>query len=298
MIEVHTCPACAESSFNPFLTCPDHSISKENFTIKQCANCRLVVTSPRPEPEDLHRYYLSDLYTSHTKHAKNVLDILYILARGFTHRWKRSLVTGNTQVSRNKSILDFGCGTAQFLQAMRQKNWEIAGVEPSHVARQNAPESIQPVVVKSINDLSPQKTYNAITLWHVLEHVHDLDGTLRALKARLQNDGTLFIAVPNHLCWDAKRYESYWAGYDVPRHLWHFSQKSMERLLTKNNFRLIKIIPMRLDAIYVSILSEKYLSEHKFTIAKIFKGVINGIRSNLSARKTKQYSSLIYVVKK
>jgi 2-polyprenyl-3-methyl-5-hydroxy-6-metoxy-1,4-benzoquinol methylase len=298
MIEVHTCPACGEDAFQPFLTCPDHSISNEKFTLKQCAHCRLVVTSPRPETEDLYRYYLSDVYTSHTRAAKNILDRLYILARGFTLKWKSSLVARNTRVSKDKSVLDFGCGTAKFLQFMKGEEWDIAGIEPSRIARQNAPDSIQPLVVKSIDDLPPKKTYSAITLWHVLEHVHDLDGTLGALKERLQNDGTLFMAVPNHPCWDAKKYQSYWAGYDVPRHLWHFSQKSMVSLLTKNNLRLIEIIPMRLDAIYVSILSEKYLSKGKFTIAKMVRGAINGIRSNLSARNTKEYSSLIYVVKK
>jgi 2-polyprenyl-3-methyl-5-hydroxy-6-metoxy-1,4-benzoquinol methylase len=298
MIEVHTCPACGENGFKTFLTCPDHSISNEKFNLKQCAHCGLVATSPRPETEDLYRYYLSDVYTSHTRRAKNLLDKLYILARGFTLKWKSSLVARNTRVSGEKSILDFGCGTAQFLEFMKREEWNIAGIEPSHIARQNTHESIQPVVVKSIDDLPPKKTYSAITLWHVLEHVHDLDETLQALKERLQNDGTLFIAVPNHPCWDAKKYQSYWAGYDVPRHLWHFSRKSMELLLTKNNLRLIEIIPMRLDAIYVSILSEKYLLKGKLTTAKILKGAINGIRSNLSARKTMEYSSLIYVVKK
>lgn len=298
MTEIQTCAACGENDFTPFLTCLDHSISNEKFDLKQCSNCGLVITSPRPEIGDLNRYYLSDVYTSHTSHPKNLVDRLYRFARTFTLKWKSSVVTQNTNPSNNKTLLDFGCGTGQFIESAARGGWQVAGVEPSHVARQNAPKDIQPAISKSIEGLAPEKTYSAITLWHVLEHVHDLDRVLQSLSTRLENDGTLFIAVPNHLSWDGKRYQSYWAGYDVPRHLWHFSQQSMERLLTKNNLRVTKIVPMRLDAIYVSILSEKYLSNGKLSIPKILKGVLNGIISNVKAHDTREYSSLIFIAKK
>jgi 2-polyprenyl-3-methyl-5-hydroxy-6-metoxy-1,4-benzoquinol methylase len=297
MIDVTKCPVCNDQNLTTFLYGTDYSISQEKFTIKKCNSCGLLITTPRPTLDNLSQYYISPNYTSHTKRAKNIVDQLYVLARKFTLKWKANLVNKYAIHSSPNRILDYGCGTGEFLNVKQNQGWQIRGIEPSPIARENANKNTKVSIHPSVNDLKPDQSFNAITLWHVLEHVPDLDETLRTLRTLLIENGTLFIAVPNYNSWDGKYYGNYWAGYDVPRHLWHFSKTSMEQLLLRNGLMLIKIIPMRLDAMYVSILSEKYQTKHP-SFLNFVRGIINGIRSNISGHHSKEYSSHIYVAKK
>ena len=136
-------------------------------------------------------------------------------------------------------------------------------------------------------------SFDAITLWHVLEHVHDLSSYVQQLKLLLKEKGKLFIAVPNYTSLDAKIYKEYWAAYDVPRHLYHFSPRSMQVLMEKNGLKIIEHKPMWYDSFYISVLSNKYKSgKNKWTAA-----LWNGFRSNLKAMSNvKKCSSVIYIV--
>lgn len=135
--------------------------------------------------------------------------------------------------------------------------------------------------------------FDVITLWHVLEHVHDLDKYIYRLKQLLKPNGVLVIAVPNFKSYDADHYKEFWAAYDVPRHLWHFSQTSIHRLFSTELMKVVKTLPMKFDAFYVSLLSEEYKTGKK----NFLKAFINGIKSNRAAKRTGEYSSLIYVLK-
>ncbi len=296
MIDITICPICETKEPILLHTCLDHSVSLENFMITKCTICELLITTPRPSDDRIGEYYLSESYTSHIDSAKHIIDKIYLIARYFTLQWKLSVVKSNTS-SKTKRILDFGCGTGEFLKVSKRKGWDITGVEPSPNARAKASEYVKSDLLPSLDDNS-KKNYDVITLWHVLEHVPELDRTIQKLKTRLTNDGTIFIAVPNHTSWDAKNYKQHWAGYDVPRHLWHFSKKNMKILLEKNELKLIKVLPMRLDAFYICLLSEKYRKNGKLTFIGLVHAIFNGFRSNLHAQKDKEYSSLIYVAKK
>lgn len=299
MIEINTCPICAGTSFSKLLTCQDHSISRENFSIIRCTNCELLITSPRPTTDQLHKYYESPAYTSHVGAAKTLFDRLYQTARNFTLRWKLSLIEQYSQTIESKSLLDVGCGTGEFLKTAKHHGWHTTGMEPSEPARQQAHPSVTKDIRPSLNDIvNERKQFATITLWHVLEHVEDPTYTLQELKQLLLHNGTIFIAVPNHSSLDAKYYNHSWAGYDVPRHLWHFNKKSMTCLLDKNNLKLHTIIPMRLDAFYVSLLSEKYKNKGSLTITAVVKAFFTALKSNFQASDTHEYSSLIYVIKK
>lgn len=293
---VNQCPSCEGVSFSPYLTCLDHTVSHETFHLMRCETCKLVVTSPRPLSKDLGRYYVSDDYISHTSKTKKFFDKVYQFSRHFTLKWKLSLVRENTLTSNGiQTLLDYGCGTGEFLNNCKNEGIIINGVEPSDIARNHASELIDQAVYKSIEEST--ETFDAITLWHVLEHIPDLDNIILRLKERLNKNGTMFIAVPNHLSKDAQIYKSLWAAYDVPRHLWHFNKQSMEHLLNRLSLKVEKIIPMPLDSYYVSMLSEKHKAG-KNTFAGLIKGFFNGLKSNYIARNTKEYSSLIYVVRK
>jgi len=288
---VSSCPVCSTANFQHALTCEDHTLTHEQFDLQKCVGCGLLLTNPRPDNNSIGSYYDSADYISHTNNARNVFDIIYLTARSLSLKWKHRLIT---KIKTGTTLLDYGCGTGQFLNYMHKNNWNASGVEPSTIARQNANQVVG--VQHIFNNLKevPTKNFDIITLWHVLEHVAQPGELLNDLKNRLKADGLIFVAVPNHESFDAKYYQQFWAGYDVPRHFWHFTKSSMEQLLIKHGLAVKEIIPMKLDAFYVSLLSEKYKNNGHSLLTPI-KAVITGLRSNSRAKKNLNYSSLIYI---
>ena len=293
---ITSCPVCASAEWHNFLTCKDYTVSQETFDLIQCKSCSLVVTSPRPSIDNLGKYYLSEDYISHTDKPASIIDRIYVFARSFALNWKIKLITRELQGP--KILLDYGCGTGNFLKAAHQAGWTVNGVEPSSIARTAAQRNTGAQITESLDDIT-DKTFSIITLWHVLEHVPDLNETLSKLASLLQESGTLFIAVPNHASHDAQQYQSIWAGYDVPRHLWHFTPDNMKRLVSKHGLKLKRIVPMKLDAYYVSMLSEKYKNHQKLGAVQMIRAFFAGWRSNAHAYAgTGNYSSLIYILTK
>jgi 2-polyprenyl-3-methyl-5-hydroxy-6-metoxy-1,4-benzoquinol methylase len=294
MITISVCPICSGQSFNDFLTCKDYTTTGETFNLKQCNFCDFVLTDPRPDESVIGKYYLSNKYISHTGGKKNLVDSIYIAARKIALSRKRKIIE---QRSTQKTILDFGCGTGEFLTEMKNHSWEATGVEPSNSANAKAASLSGQKIYHSLNDL-PSIKFDVITLWHVLEHLHDLNISLRSFSLLLKDSGTIFIAVPNLQSNDAKYYKSAWAAYDVPRHLWHFDKNAMKKLLANHGFNIVEILPMKMDAFYVSMLSESYLRPSQSKVATLSRALIRGLISNAQAKKKMNYSSLIYVAKK
>lgn len=258
-----------------------------------CQNCGFLFTNPRPFADQISKYYQSDKYISHTGGGKSLFDRIYVFTRNFTVRWKQETVA---LYQSKGSILDFGCGTGEFLQRCQQNRWKVSGVEPSDEARARATRLVGKPLAATISDLE-ETQYDAITLWHVLEHIHTLPITLKTLAHQLKPTGTLYIAVPNYQSLDGKHYREHWAGYDVPRHLWHFSPETMAALFKKVGLKIVAIKPMKLDAFYVSLLSEQYRHPTRPKWLAALSAFFIGLRSNLAAAKTKNHSSLIYIAK-
>ncbi len=279
----------------PYLTCKDHIVSRETFELLLDEKTELLITSPQPEAGELMKYYESDDYISHTDSKKSVLDKVYQLVKNYTINKKIDLI--NSLEKSDKSILDIGCGTGDFIYACKNNNWKIRGIEPSSKARNLTIDKLNSdlSIVASIEDLlkNGKETYDVITMWHVLEHVLNLEKYIEQLKALLKPNGTLIIAVPNYKSYDATYYQKYWAAYDVPRHIWHFSQKAINEIFSKKEFLVIKTIPMKFDAFYVSLLSEKYKTGKSNLIQSFYRGFV----SNLKANRSGEYSSLIYLIK-
>lgn len=290
---VLNCPLCGSSQFNNFLICQDYTTSQEKFNLRACVNCNFVLTSPRPDQYSLGNYYKSDSYVSHTGTKKGLLNFIYLYVRRYTLRWKVSILKSFYQ---SGSLLDYGCGTGEFLHQSRESGFDVTGVEPSADARKKAETLLEQSIHEDINRIANKK-FDCITLWHVLEHVGDLKEKLLQLKNLLTDRGIIFIAVPNHECFDATLYKEHWAGYDVPRHLWHFSKDNMKALLSDLNLTLLEIKPMKLDSFYVSLLSENYKYKEKSSVAKVISGFKNGLKSNRFAAKKMNYSSLIYIAR-
>jgi 2-polyprenyl-3-methyl-5-hydroxy-6-metoxy-1,4-benzoquinol methylase len=293
MQEIKTCPVCQSNQWKYVFDVTDHGITKESFSLIKCESCSLLVTSPRPANEKLSLYYQSEDYISHSGKSTNFLNLIYLLVRKISLRWKLSIIT---KIIPTGKLLDIGCGTGEFLNTIKSAGWEVSGVEPSETARRKAEELLQHSLLENLETATGQ--FEIITLWHVLEHLPDLKGSLEKIFNLLNSDGRVLIAVPNHNSADSKKYGAFWAGYDVPRHLWHFNQKAMATLLQASNFKLEKTIPMKLDSFYVSMLSEKYMNGGKNGIRNILKGLKNGLLSNLKSIRSGEYSSLIYIARK
>lgn len=292
---IELCPICDGKKFIPFLICTDHTTSKRDFQIVQCTNCNFKVTSPRPDQSEIGEYYKSDSYISHTGGSKKLIDRIYLQARKRALKKKRLLI--EQFAPHQGRLLDYGCGTGDFLNESINAGWKGAGFEPSTEARTKATQLVKQEIYADVSQILDNQ-YNTITMWHVLEHVHQLNTTIQKLSAALADNGTIFIAVPNPMCWDAEKYSSYWAAYDVPRHLWHFSKDNMKALLEKHNLQIKAIRPMMLDSYYVSLLSEQYKNPRQSFLKRYFLGFINGLVSNWKAKRNINHSSLIYVAQK
>jgi 2-polyprenyl-3-methyl-5-hydroxy-6-metoxy-1,4-benzoquinol methylase len=289
------CPLCGNAQISSTLSVKDYSISQETFQLKKCNSCTFLFTTPVPDQDTIGRYYASDVYISHTDSNKGVIEQLYQLVRKRTLAGKRKLIASLTQREKG-SILDYGCGTGAFLHEMNLNGWEAHGIEPDAGARAKAEQLIGSAVgLPSELKHLPTQAYDVVTMWHVLEHVHDLNGTIQELKRLLKPEGKLFVAVPNHQSFDAKHYGSHWAAYDVPRHLHHFSPDTMKSLMERHGLKIVVKKGMWFDSFYVSMLSEKY----KAGKINYFKAFFIGLVSNLIAfLKVEKCSSLIYVISK
>lgn len=275
----------------PYLKTKDFSISGEEFELLHDKESDMLVTSP--QPENLDSYYESEVYISHTDASKSFIDKIYQAIKKFSLGKKENLIAN--QVGTHKTLLDVGAGTGDFLVTAKKSGWIINGVEPNSDARILAREK-GVYLIENIESLKDEK-YAVITLWHVLEHLPDLDSQIQKIISHLEDEGSLIIAVPNFKSKDAEYYKEFWAAYDVPRHLWHFSKSAIEKLFSKHKLHIVETRPMIFDAFYVSLLSEKYKSG-KSGILVLCKAFIRGLWSNISAWKTKEYSSIIYILKR
>ncbi|MFT6882419.1 MAG: 2-polyprenyl-3-methyl-5-hydroxy-6-metoxy-1,4-benzoquinol methylase, partial [Marinoscillum sp.] len=250
------CPSCKHTHFLNHIICKDHAASGESFAIVKCTKCDLLFTNPRPNQSNISKYYEHADYISHTNNANNPINLLYKLARRYTLSQKISLITKFTP---NKYLLDYGCGTGIFTNYAKSRGYIVDAVEPSPDARRIADDILGITVKSNVVKIKP-KSYDIITAWHVIEHVHELRITLNTLRKSLRDNGIIFIAVPNCLSYEAIKYQENWAAYDVPRHLYHFTQSSFKTLAHNCKLHLVETVPMKLDAFYVSMLSEKYLN--------------------------------------
>ena len=274
-------------NLKPFLECKDFTVSGETYQVKYNTKFDMLVTSP--VPFDLETYYESENYISHTDSKKSLFDKVYQFVKKQSLQKKLALISSFN--SEEKNVLDVGAGTGDFLKICKNNNWKVFGAEPNLSARKLAAE--KGVILQEDISFYKNKKFDVITLWHVLEHVRDLSDFIKQLKLLLKPKGRLVIAVPNFKSYDAKHYKQFWAAFDVPRHLFHFSQDSIKKLFSEVDMKVEEIKPMKYDAYYVSLLSEKYKSGKSNPIKSFWVG----FRSNQSAKRTSEYSSLIYTIK-
>ena len=288
MLEIKKCPICEQGSFSSFLETKDYMITKEPFTIVSCDNCGFHFTNPVPEESAVAKYYQDEAYVSHSSSNKGIINAIYNKVRNITLNQKANWIK---KFSSESTLLDIGSGTGHFLSKMKSLDYNVHGLEPDPIARKNA-KAINGVNTDDISKLKELKEnqFDVITMWHVLEHVYDLKKNIKHYKRLLKENGVIFIAVPNLSSYDAKYYKKYWAAYDVPRHLYHFTEKDIVSLFSDMGFKHQATLPMKFDSYYVSMLSEKYKKGNLLNAIRI------GFLSNLKA-KNFGFSSQVYVLK-
>ena len=287
------CPVCYHKEYSKLLTVKDFTVSTENFEVVECTSCGFRYTGHPPTPDQIGRYYQSDAYISHTDSKKGIFNTIYQLIRKQAVASKRKLVT-QYSYRQTGQLLDYGCGTGAFLVEMKSAGWLVQGMEPDPGAASRAAELTSSVISHPDQLASvPDKAFDVVTMWHVLEHVHDLHCTLDHVKRILKQGGILIVAVPNHTSFDARHYAADWAAYDVPRHLHHFSPDSLSKLMQMHSMKVKAIKPMWYDAFYVSLLSEKYKTGSMRLIPAVFTGIISNINAIF---KKGVCSSQIYII--
>ena len=280
--------------FNPsikiYRTCIDHTVTGKQFQLVYDPEKEMLITTPKPEPEELPDFYKSSSYISHTDSTISFTDKIYQIVKKYMLVKKLKWI--EKKIPAKGRILDIGAGTGDFLQVAKSRGWRINGIEPNEVARHNALRKGVKLSLDATNFKSEK--FDVITLWHVLEHVPDLKSQILEIEHLLKKGGLLVIAVPNFKSFDADYYKEFWAAYDVPRHLWHFTRSSFKHLFSGTGFKQIDSKALLFDAFYVSLLSEKYRNGK----ANYFSALLTGLKSNWKARSTSEYSSIAYFFRK
>lgn len=295
LITYHACPCCSSSNIKEVLKAKDYTVSHEAFVILECADCRLRFTQNVPDIHAIGPYYRSTNYISHSDTKEGVVNKLYHKVRQRTLKSKHALVQKVTGLQTGK-LLDLGAGTGAFLDHMHQSQWQVTGLEPDADARAKAKE-LYGLDLQSADQLYnlPPASFDAITMWHVLEHVHDLHAYIEQLHKLLKQNGKLIIAVPNYTSYDAQLYKQYWAAYDVPRHLYHFAPSSIKKLVSLHGMRVTEIYPMWFDSYYISMLSEQYKNGKGNLIKAFFAGAVSNAKTLANKEAC---SSLVYIISK
>jgi SAM-dependent methyltransferase len=290
MINQIHCPFC-KSKLKTIFTTKDYLIRGEKFDIVECSDCRLRMTNPFPDKEKIGNYYESDVYISHAEESKSIFDSIYNMVRSYMLGRKRKIVENSSGIKQG-SLLDIGCGAGHFLSSLKENGWNVKGVDASQKARELVKSQFDIHVASPKDWLNSDKKYDVITCWHSLEHVYEPWVYLEKIKTQLNPDGVFIVALPNYESTDGNKYGANWAAYDTPRHLYHFTPTSMEKIMFNNEFLIDEIHRMPFDAFYVSILSSQHMEK------SMISGIWNGFVSWLSCWVNKEKcSSLIYVMK-
>lgn len=289
---MNTCPWCGTPTEKKHIELKDYFLSQEAFSILECPQCGLLFTEPRPAPDAIGKYYQSEDYYSHQQNKKGVVPRLYEFVKSFNIKHKTAMAIDGLPQGR---LLDIGCGVGDFLVHVKQQGWEIQGIEPSADAKQIAQSRLgflpkDPLEYAQLEEAS----FDVITMWHVLEHIDDLHFQTSEILRLLKPGGRLIIAIPNFQSFDCQYYKDKWAAWDVPRHLNHFSQQTLQSIITSVGFQTIDTQRLIWDAYYISFMSERFLG-HSFPLVR---GAWTGLRSNIKARKNGMYSSLVYRFRK
>ena len=294
-LTINACPLCGGAHLKRAMTCTDFYASGEQFDLYTCEDCGFTFTQGVPVEAEICRYYETPDYISHSDTKKGVMNSVYHWVRGYMLKRKARLVAHEAHRKTGR-LLDIGTGTGYFADTMKRGGWQVEAIEKNAHARAFAKEhfGLEVKPDTALKEFEPD-SFDVITLWHVMEHLEPLNEVWETLNSLLTEKGVLIVAVPNCSSYDARKYGAYWAAYDVPRHLWHFTPGTIQQLGSKHGFILAERHPMPFDAFYISMLTEKNMRHS----CPFVRGMITGTLAWLHALvKKERSSSMIYVFRK
>ena len=294
-IHTDTCPICGTKGGTKYLTCSDHYATGERFDLVRCERCGFICTQDFPDEAEIGRYYESADYVSHSDTRRGLMNKVYHLVRRLMLARKADMVEGLVPPRDGRRVLDIGCGTGYFLATMKERGWQTLGVEKNALARESATTHFGLTTLSDLREVSTDERFDVISLWHVMEHLQDLQFVFARLRTLLAEGGALVVALPNCSSYDAAYYGADWGAYDVPRHLWHFEPATFSRLARREGFKIEKFAPMPFDAFYVGMLSERYAGRSLPFVRGLWRGAV-ALKHSL--RDPKKSSSIIYVLRR
>lgn len=237
-METPACNLCGHTSSRPVYQVEDTNYGQAGvFSLVACEKCGLVYLNPRPTAQEIGSYYPADQY-----HPFRALQKTQDVGPSAMQQKRADKILQLLGNSEKRPILDVGCGSGLFLLAMKQRGWQVFGVEPSAQASNFARITLNlPVVTGDIFAVQPGSTFDVITFWDVLEHTHRPREVLQQAHRLLNQNGLLAINVPNWASWERKIFKEKWIAIDAPRHLYHFSPNTLKKLLQSCGFTLIEM---------------------------------------------------------
>ncbi len=285
----------------------DHLVTSHWELVQSCES-GLVMLNPRPDHTEIAEHYPDGIYEPYLLTKKNVsfTQKVMLSARFLLLHYRCHLIFKETAKPNNQhSLLEIGCSTGELLhfchchKGIPIKN--IDGIEPHAPSAEYARKNFGLRVTEIIQDDGAKK-FDRIVLWHTLEHIHALHKTLHTLKELLAPEGIMVVALPNHDCWSAKRYQKNWIAYDAPRHLYHFLPETLAKLLEQHDLTIIKQLSYFPDALYNNLYSEQLAckkSDEKFHVARIASAIIRGGMDAISGIMDPNHAdTLVYFIKK
>ena len=286
------CPLCGESELTVILTAQGmDNLTRQAFGIAKCSRCDLLITNPRPAASSMERFYEGGFYETHEKAIKRYL------VNPAMDVFQRIRLKNISRFKKTGSLLDVGSGKGKFLDIAARSGWEAWGIEPSQRSRTFVQKKHGVKVFGGkFEDVDiPDRYFDVVTMWHTLEHFYNPLEILERIRGKLKDDGILVVRVPNCDSWDFRLGKEKWFQLDVPRHLYHFSPKSLSLLFNKAGFQvfdtstssfednpmstlqtMMSVIGFKPGAIY-RLLKEGRGEENKknlaITLASLFAGI-------------------------
>ena len=290
------CPICGHNEFEKVYDLDDYKITQETFSLQKCTHCTLIYTVDPPLGDNIGRYYESDDYLEHSNRKNDLFSRMYGWGRDLMFGYKYGILK---KLGSEKKILDIGAGSGYFLNFMRGKGYSVTGIEMSERARNHAKEvhnlDIHPD--EMFHNKAFKEKFDIISLWHVMEHLYDLNQVVKRFDELLNPNGHLVIALPNYNALEVEIYKKYWNGWDVPRHLWHFSPQSLKHLMNNHGFEIERMKMMPLDPLFNTLLTNKYRQGN--AVMNVLRMCTVGVMSLISGLfNVEKASSIIYVIKR
>lgn len=243
-IEHVPCPLRCSGGDRPVVTAPDRLHGLPGiFQVVRCRECGLMRTSPRPTLDSIHNYYPDD----YGPYESTRVQPATVSAR-YLPRWKRilrNIIDTNPQCMpplKPGRLLEIGCASGVFLDAMAQKGWDVQGLEFSQKAASAARLLGHPVLIGTIESAPPpEQPYDVIVGWMVLEHLQHPVQCLEKLRSWLKPGGWLVLSVPDAGSWQFKLFKDAWYALDLPRHLFHYTPSTLREVLSAGGWKVERV---------------------------------------------------------